>query len=335
MTMTAEPATSTAAAAPLLTLEEQLGAWPAGDADRQAVKALLLALAEAGKQVRGRLAEGALHGDPARIVGINSDGDKQKALDVEAHGIFVEASHKGGAAVIGSEEAEEPIAGDPNGRVAVAFDPIDGSSHIGIAGACGTLFSVLSLAADGEHFQQPGSAQLAAGYLVYGPETVFCYTLGAGVFMLTLDPVDGVFKGRQTPVVLPAKTAEIGVDLSFRRHWHERPTAYVDDCLLGKDGSRGADVRLRWMMAAVVDLHRILKQGGIFVLPADKRPENRVGRLRHVYEVNPMALLIEQAGGLATDGVGGRLLDRVPEGLHARAPIVAGSREEVERYLSF
>ncbi|ODN71322.1 class 1 fructose-bisphosphatase [Methylobrevis pamukkalensis] len=326
------------------TLGAHLALWAGEDAARLAVAAAIVAMSEAGKKVATMLARGGLDGDPARIVGTNSDGDRQKALDVAAHGVFVEEALRAGAAWIGSEEAAAPIEGASNGRVAIAFDPIDGSSMIGIAGACGTLFSVLPVPAGSdaagqvasltEPFAQPGARQLAAGYLVYGPETVFGFTVGHGVQMMTLDRNDGVFKGTGLARKMPASTSEIGVDLSFRRHWTGRQARYVDDCLAGRDGPRGEDVRLRWMMAAVVDLHRILVQGGIFLYPADRRPGNANGRLRHVYEVNPMALLIEQAGGRATDGEGRRLLDLVPGHLHDRAPIVAGSRREVDRYES-
>ncbi len=314
-------------------LADRLAAWAGADALRGAVADLLMAMAEGGRVVAGRLAEGALHGDPAGLVGTNSDGDAQKALDLYAHDVFVGTCLAAGAAVVGSEEAEAAIAGDPAGRAAIAFDPIDGSSHLGLAAACGTLFSVMPAGAD--PFRRPGRDQLAAGYLVYGPEVVFGFTVGEDVELFTLDAASSEFRANPPLPPLPAATAEIGVDLSFLRHWRRRERDYVAECLAGADGPRGADVRLRWSMAAVIDLHRILLRGGIFILPADERPGNRHGRLRHVYEVAPMALLIEAAGGRADDGEGHAILDRVPESLHARAPLVAGSRAEVERYLSF
>ncbi|MBH0236210.1 class 1 fructose-bisphosphatase [Methylobrevis albus] len=315
----------------MISLEDHLAAAAGADPQRLAAVAAVRAIAATGIALGARLADGALFEEPGRIVGVNSDGDKQKALDVAAHGMFTDALLAAGVAAVGSEEAEAVIPGDPAGLVAAAFDPIDGSSHIGLAAALGTFFSVLPAVPGGDAFLQAGRNQIAAGYLIYGHETVLGLTLGDGTYLFTLDRRDGRFKGGRK-LQVPATSGEFGADMANRRHWPAKLTRFADAALAGAAGPRGRDLRLRWQSAAVVDMHRILLAGGLFLYPADARPDAANGRLRHVYEVNPIAMLVEQAGGRATDGNGAAILDKVPAHLHARAPIVCGSADEVAQY---
>ena len=306
------------------------------DAPHRAAAKTVLAIAEAAGPVAFRLSQAELLGDPARVVGTNTGGDRQKALDVASHEHFLAALRGAGVEAIASEEADEVAEGVPGGLVSVAIDPIDGSSGIGVGALLGTLFAVLPARDGKDVYRQSGRALLAAGYISYGHSVDFGFSVGKGVAIATFAPGARIFRVVAENIAIPAGTSEVAFNALAQRHWSPGVRAYVEACVAGREGERGRDFNMRWMAAAVGDLQRILKRGGMFFYAADRRPGYEAGRLRLVYEANPIAFLCEQAGGAATDGLR-PILDIPPAELHQHTPLVFGSREEVEtfgRYLS-
>jgi fructose-1,6-bisphosphatase I len=223
----------------------------------------------------------------------------------------------------------------PQGEYLLLFDPLDGSSNIDVNVSIGTIFSVLkkpegSAGVSEADFLQQGSAQVAAGYCVYGPQTTLVLTVGDGVAMFTLDREQGSFVLTQEDVRIPADTQEFAINMSNMRHWAPPVKQYIDDCLAGKAGVRGKDFNMRWVASMVADVHRILTRGGVFMYPWDQREPNKPGKLRLMYEANPMAWLVEQAGGAATNGQQ-RIMDIQPTELHQRVGVFLGSKNEVQR----
>jgi fructose-1,6-bisphosphatase I len=291
-----------------LVLESYLDQTAAtGDLPAAAARAVA-AIAAAGRTIAELLAAGPLAGALAASVGspANDWGDAQKALDIRAHDMMLAALHAAGVASVLSEEAEQPVAVDAAGRVAVAIDPLDGSSNIDTNVPVGTIFSILPAAAG---FLVPGHMQIAAGFMIYGVNTGLAVTFGDGTRLFTLDRSRGVFRSTGRPIAIPPQTAEFAINSSNRRHWDIAIRAYIDGCLAG-------------------EAYRILIRGGIYLYPADDRTGYRHGRLRLIYEANPVAMLAEQAGGASTDGRT-RILDLVPHSVHQRTPLVFGSRDEV------
>jgi fructose-1,6-bisphosphatase I len=264
----------------------------------------------------------------------NVQGEEQKQLDVIANDIMMEeARWQGTVRGLASEEMETHV-GFEKGEYLLIFDPIDGSSNVDVNGVVGTIFSVLK-APQGTlseaDFLKPGREQVCAGYAIYGPQTTLVLTLGDGVSAFTPDE-SGQWVQTKAVMTVPAATREFAINMSNRRHWHAGVRRYIDECIAGKDGARGADFNMRWLASMVGDVHRILMRGGIFLYPGDAKRPN--GKLRLMYEANPIALLIEQAGGQATDGVN-RILDLQPTGLHQRTGVVLGSAEEVTRVAEY
>ena len=226
----------------------------------------------------------------------------------------------------------------PRGEYLLLFDPLDGSSNIDVNVSIGTIFSVL-VKPEGpqvaeQDFLQAGRQQVAAGYCVYGPQTTLVLTVGHGVAMFTLDREQGSFVLTQEDVQIPADTKEFAINMSNMRHWDAPTRRYIDECLQGSEGPRGKDFNMRWIASMVADVHRILTRGGVFMYPWDKREPGKPGKLRLMYEANPMAWLVEQAGGAATNGHQ-RILDIAPEQLHQRVSVVLGSKNEVERVTAY
>jgi fructose-1,6-bisphosphatase I len=226
----------------------------------------------------------------------------------------------------------------PQGEYLLLFDPLDGSSNIDVNVSIGTIFSVLrkpeGSQVSEQDFLQAGSKQVAAGYCVYGPQTTLVLTVGNGVAMFTLDREQGSFVLTQENIQIPADTQEFAINMSNMRHWDAPIKRYVDECLAGKEGPREKDFNMRWIASMVADVHRILTRGGIFMYPWDKREPNKPGKLRLMYEANPMGWLIEQAGGAATNGKE-RILDINPTQLHQRVSVILGSKNEVERVTGY
>ena len=273
----------------------------------------------------------------------NVQGEVQKKLDIISNEVLIEANEWGGHLAAMASEEMDSIHVVPNrypqGEYLLLFDPLDGSSNIDVNVSIGTIFSVLRKV--GHHrgvseqdFLQAGRAQAAAGYCVYGPQTMLVLTVGEGVAMFTLDREMGSWVLTADQVQLPAETKEFAVNMSNMRHWAPPMKRYIDECLAGKEGPRGKDFNMRWVASMVADVHRILTRGGVFLYPWDKREPEKPGKLRLMYEANPMAYLIEQAGGLATNGHQ-RIMDMVPTKLHQRVSVMLGSKNEVQRVTDY
>lgn len=318
-----------------ITLETYIEGWGSVNPERTAVAKAILAIAGAAKSIADLVGQGALAGKLGALVGDSKRGDPQKALDVRANDLLAAALREAPVAVLASEELDEPATLDRTGKVAVALDPLDGSSNIDTNVSVGTIFSVLpflgnSTAAPAASFLQPGAQQKAAGYAIYGPQCALVLTVGKGALVFTLDREAKVFRLTGPNVQIPTATQEYAINASNERHWSPTIRTYVADCVAGKDGPRGEDFNMRWIASLVAECHRILSRGGVFLYPRDARKGYEQGRLRLVYEANPIAWLIEQAGGKATNGTE-RILDLIPAALHQRTPMVFGSRDEVER----
>ncbi len=274
---------------------------------------------------------------------INVQGEAQKKLDVIANEILLEANEWGGhLAAMASEEMEGPHAIPhryPKGEYLLLFDPLDGSSNIDVNVSVGTIFSVLKCPEGvteptAEAFLQPGSKQVCAGFAVFGPSTVLVLTLGNGAHAFTLDREMGSFVLTQEHIRIPEDTKEFAINMSNMRFWEPPMKRYIDELLAGKTGPRGQDFNMRWVASMVADVYRILTRGGIFMYPRDTKDPGKAGRLRLMYEANPMAMIVEQAGGAASTGLA-RILDVQPTGLHQRVPVVLGSKNEVARVVSY
>ena len=298
------------------------------DADLAGV---ILALAEAAKGISRLLKRGPLAGSlGAETSKPESGGDKQKRLDLVANDEIHRALESASVAYLASEEEDEVVAIATGGRYAVAVDPLDGSSNIDIDAAIGTIFTVFRASPEGPEasFFRSGRDQVAAGYFVYGPHTDLVFTTGDGVCLFVLDPETDRFVGVRSPVRIPPHAYEFAINASNYRHWFDPIRNFVEECLAGSDGSRGVDFNMRWPAAMVVDAHRILTRGGVYLYPADRRRGYEEGRLRLLYEAFPIALLMEQAGGRATDGIE-PILDRALVALHQRTPLIFGSARDV------
>ena len=299
-----------------------LGNYLAKHAEAQ-VASVIMALAGAASAIAAEIRMPATSLDEAAGA-VNADGDTQKKLDVIADDIVLDVLAGTGVASYLSEEREEAIPVNDGGTMIVACDPLDGSSNIGVNVSVGTIFSLLP-ASGGE--LQPGRSQLAAGFFVYGPQTTLLLTVGSGTASFRLED-DGGFRLLEERVGIPQAAREFAINASNSRHWPAPITRYVDGCLAGADGPRGKDFNMRWVASLVAEAWRIISRGGIFLYPSDTRKGYESGRLRLVYEAAPVAMLVEQAGGVATDGAGA-ILDIVPQTLHQRVPLVFGAGEEV------
>lgn len=305
-------------------------AEPASAALCDTLSAIALAAAEIGQ----RIALGTLVGRMGDITGINSDGDVQKALDLFGHNKVMATLAGAPVSEIASEESEAITVIDPRAPLAVAIDPVDGSSNIDTNLSIGTIFSVRPTGCPGlpglRSFGGNGLDQKAAGFVVYGPQTSLVLTLGAGVDIFTLDRRQGGFVLTRSGVRIPQGNHEFAINASNQRHWGHPVRAYIDDCREGSDGVRGKDFNMRWPACLVADAFRILVRGGIYLYPADRRPGYGSGRLRLIYEGAPIAMIMEQAGGRASTGRR-RILEVEAETLHQRVPLIFGAADEVER----
>ncbi len=265
----------------------------------------------------------------------NSDGDGQRRLDLVAEDLFAGALRDAGIAAYLSEEVEAASLFDPEGLLAVAIDPLDGSSNIDVNAPIGTIFSILPMIPEAVEsptlaFRQTGRAQLAAGFFTYGPQTSLVVSFGHGVHLLVLNKNANEFILVDSQIKIPDNVPEYAINASNYRHWHEPVQSYIDDCVQGEEGPSGRNFNMRWIASLVADSYRIFMRGGIFLYPGDRRPGYEQGRLRLMYEANPVAFLAEQAGGAATDGID-PILDRKPHAPHQRVPFVMGSADKVER----
>ena len=302
------------------------------------LRLLLEVVARACKRISQTVNKGALGGGLGSAETENIQGEMQKKLDIIANEVLIEANEWGGhLAAMASEEMDSIYIVPnryPQGEYLLMFDPLDGSSNIDVNVSIGTIFSVLvkpeGLGVAEQDFLQPGNQQVAAGYCVFGPQTTLVLTVGDGVAMFTLDREQGSFILTAENMRVPDDTQEFAINMSNMRHWDTPVQRYIDECLQGTDGPRDKDFNMRWVGSMVADVHRILTRGGVFLYPWDKRESDKPGKLRLMYEANPMGWLIEQAGGAASTGKQ-RILDVQPGKLHERVSVFLGSKNEVQR----
>ncbi|HHM06124.1 MAG TPA: class 1 fructose-bisphosphatase [Gammaproteobacteria bacterium] len=297
----------------------------------------------ATKVISNAVNKGALAGVLGTAGSENVQGETQKKLDIISNEMLIEGTQGGGyLAAMASEEMEEfyPIPGEyPKGDYLLVFDPLDGSSNIDVNISVGTIFSVLK-APNGsgevktEDFLQPGTKQICAGYALYGPATMLVLTTGNGVNGFTLDRDIGEYLLTHPNMRIPEDTAEFAINCSNSRFWTPPVRRYIDECLAGAEGPRGKNFNMRWVASMVAEVHRILSRGGIFMYPRDNKDPSKPGRLRLMYEANPMSFIIEQAGGMSSTGEQ-RIMDVQPQGLHDRVSVILGSRKEVGQIVSY
>lgn len=308
------------------------------DAD---LRLLIETVASACKTISYKVGKGAIDNVLGSLDSENVQGEVQKKLDVVTNDILLDANKWGGCLRAMASEEMETIQAIPDtyprGDYLLLFDPLDGSSNIDVNVSIGTIFSVLKAPSDHNSgavaeadFLQPGAQQCAAGYAIYGPQTMLVLTLGSGVVAFTLNKDTGTWALTRDAIRIPDDTAEFSINMSNQRHWENPVRRYIDECLAGSTGPLEKDYNMRWIASMVADVHRILSRGGIFMYPRDERASGKQGKLRLMYEANPMAFVVEQAGGLAVDGAW-RILDITPQGLHQRVGVILGSRNEVER----
>jgi fructose-1,6-bisphosphatase I len=311
------------------------------------LKLLIEIVSRACQAISVAIGKGGLGGVLGEAGSDNVQGEAQKKLDVLSNEILLDANEWGGhLAAMASEEMDLPHLVPnryPQGEYLLTFDPLDGSSNIDVNVSIGTIFSVLKCPEGADlstpeaaeaAFLQPGTAQVAAGYAVYGPTTLLVLTVGDGVVVFTLDREQGQFVLTQENVQIPADTKEFAINMANQRFWEAPIQRYVGEMQAGKEGPLGKDYNMRWVASMVADVHRIMTRGGIFMYPLDSKLKDKGGKLRLMYEANPMAFLVEQAGGAATTGRQ-RILDIAPEKLHQRVPVILGSRNEVDRVTAY
>ncbi len=303
-----------------------------------ALKAMLADVVAACKQIAIAIDSGALAGNMGSLVSENIQGEVQKALDVITNDIFIECNQQSGyVAGMASEEMDNFIEiaekHKKYGQYLLLFDPLDGSSNVNVNISVGTIFSILKSPSKNPEladFLQPGLEQVCAGYALYGTSTMLVFTTGNGVNGFTLDLESGEFMLTHPNMQIPKDTQEFAINMSNYRFWQAPVQRYIDECLQGEEGPRKKDFNMRWVASMVAEVHRILVRGGVFMYPIDDKLHAKGGKLRLMYEANPMSFIVEQADGLATTGVK-RILEVLPTGLHQRVPVMMGSHNEVER----
>jgi fructose-1,6-bisphosphatase I len=295
------------------------------------------------KQIAHDVNKGELIGVLGSAGSENVQGETQKKLDIITNEVFIKSTEWGGhLAAMASEEMEDvyPIpAKFPKGKYLLVFDPLDGSSNIDVNISVGTIFSILRAPKGIENptaadFLQPGTAQVCAGYALYGPATMLVITTGHGVNGFTLDSDIGEFMLTHPNMTIPADTVEFAINSSNERFWERPIQRYVEECVAGKTGPRGINFNMRWVASMVAEVHRILTRGGVFMYPKDTKDPTKAGKLRLLYEANPMSFVVEQAGGMSSSGYE-RIMDIKPSGLHQRAPVILGSKNEVARIVRY
>ncbi len=313
-----------------------VGAKPKGAAISAGLQDLLLAVVNTCSTLSHEVAQGALIGLLGSAGSDNVQGEVQQKLDIIANDQLIDGV-KGCKSLAGlaSEEMELPVAVQGTGDYLLLFDPLDGSSNIDVNVSIGTIFSVLkkqdpSAPLQTSDFLLTGRHQVAAGYVVYGPQTTMALTLGDGVVMFTLNKETGEFLLIKDAVTISPSTKEFAINMSNMRHWADPVRRYVEECLAGTTGARDKDFNMRWIASMVADVHRVLSRGGVFMYPWDKRDPKKAGKLRLMYEANPMSFLVEQAGGASINGTQ-IIMDLQPTGLHERVSVMLGSREEIDR----
>jgi fructose-1,6-bisphosphatase I len=314
------------------TLAEHLDAWAGAHSGRRAIALTMRALADASAELSGIVAQGPLAGAGHEILGASDDGDGQKALDVRSNELFLRHLKPCPVAAIASEEMPDAVVLDAHAPLAVAMDPLDGSNNIEINAPLGSMFTVFPAdpSDPAASFMTAGERQLAAGFVLYGPHSALVLTLRDGVHIFALDREAREWRQTHADVRIPEGRREYAINGSNARHWSLPIRAYVEECLAGSAGPRGTDYNTRWLGCVAGEAYRILLKGGVYLYPGDVRPGYERGRLRLLYEANPLALVFEQAGGVATDGFD-RILDLAPSKIHQRVPLIFGSKDKVDR----
>ncbi len=296
------------------------------------------------------IANGVNHGGLLGVLGAagseNVQGEEQKKMDILSNEIFLKRNEWAGhLAAMASEEMDDIYqipAGNPRGKYLLMFDPLDGSSNMDVNVSVGSIFSILRCPGDAnlegptpvEAFMQPGVKQVCAGYAIYGPSTMLVLTTGHGVNGFTLDPNVGEFVLTHENMTIPADTKEFAINMSNYRFWEAPVRRYVDECLDGREGPRAKDFNMRWIASMVAEVHRILTRGGVFMYPMDSKLKEKGGKLRLMYEANPMSFIVEQAGGASSTGRE-RIMEMQPKGIHQRVPVILGSKNEVEVLITY
>ena len=319
-------------------IEEQRHIGASGD-----FSSLLNDIVTACKVISNAVHKGALIGIQGSAGSENVQGETQKKLDIISNDIMIAATERGGyLGAMASEEMDEiyPIPAQyPKGKYLLLFDPLDGSSNIDVNISVGTIFSILRCPTGvtnptAKDFMQPGTQQVCAGYALYGPSTLLVLTTGQGVNCFTLDRSIGEFVLTQANLRVPADTREFAINSSNSRFWEKPVKRYIDECLAGKEGPRKENFNMRWVASMVAEVHRILNRGGIFMYPRDTKDPTKAGRLRLMYEANPMSFIIEQAGGVCSTGRE-RIMGVQPTELHQRIAVILGSKNEVDRLVAY
>ena len=311
-------------------------AKPKGASIPVGLQDLLIAVVNTCSSLSHEVAQGALIGLLGSAGTDNVQGEVQQKLDIIANDLLIQGVQAcKSLAGLASEEIELPISVQGTGDYLLLFDPLDGSSNIDVNVSIGTIFSVLqkqdpAAPLQTSDFLLSGRHQVAAGYVVYGPQTTMALTLGDGVVMFTLNKVTGEFWLIKDPVIIAHSTKEFSINMSNMRHWADPVRRYVDECLAGTSGTRDKDFNMRWIASMVADVHRVLSRGGVFMYPWDQREPHKPGKLRLMYEANPMSFLVEQAGGASTNGTQ-LIMDLQPTDLHERVSVMLGSKEEIDR----
>ncbi|MFO1115846.1 MAG: class 1 fructose-bisphosphatase [Beijerinckiaceae bacterium] len=314
-------------------LNAYLNAWAAGRPLQTAIATTVGQLADAAAALAALASRGPLAHEMQDLIAHHADGDAQRRLDIIAEELVTERLRHAPVRFLASEEKESALSMLPGAPLAVAIDPLDGSTNIDANAPLGMIFSLLpAKESSAATFRQTGRSQLAAGIFVLGPHTSLLLTLGEGVCLFTLDPTTQRFTLARTDVSIPANSREFAVNASNERFWSPGVRSYVQEMLAGADGARGSDFNMRWLGALCADAYRVLVRGGLYLYPGGTRRGQARGRLRLLYEASPVAFLVEQAGGLATDGEC-PILDVAPGSLHVHTPLIFGSRNEVERFL--
>ena len=301
---------------------------------------LIKTILAATKEISFRVSQAHLAGLMGSTLDENIQGEIQKKLDVVANELFKDILLESGfVKAISSEEEDTSIAGDDDGKFIVSFDPLDGSSNIDINSLIGTIFSIHEApkelsASDPDMFKQSGDKQVCAGYVLYGPSTMLVMTTGSGTHFYVLDRTHGGYLKVKSDVQVSQDTQEFAINMSNQRFWEKPMQNYINDLVAGDSGPRGKNFNMRWIAAMVGDIHRVLCRGGIFTYPADDRNAKQPYKLRLMYEANPMSFLIEQAGGAAMTSTG-RIMEIEPTGIHQRVEVIMGSKNEVEKCLSY
>jgi fructose-1,6-bisphosphatase len=305
-----------------------------------ALNVLIWHVAQAGIEIAGLVKQGALQGVTEKMTTTNVQGETQMQLDIRSHEVaLAQLRASAVVAAVLSEEVDEPIVFETvDAPFLVSMDPLDGSSNLAINGVVGSIFSVLpntGVATLGDQaFLQPGQAQRAAAYVMYGPAILLVLTIGQGTHVFTLDHENKQFVLTQQSVKIPEETSEFAINASNQRYWQPAMQRYMAECLQGKDGPAGRDFNMRWCASMVMDVHRILTRGGVFLYPRDSKQPVKAGRLRLLYEANPMSLLVAQAGGESIDGIDD-ILALQPTACHQRVPVLLGSRQEILRLRAY